>query len=216
MKNRFDLIIFDWDGTLINSVDWICQCLQHAAKSSKLAVPNSETAKNVIGLSIKKAMQTLFPEADDDTLKQLVSNYSQMYHSKQLSKHDLFPGVYDMLVELNEKGYRLAVATGKNRSGLQQALQATETGALFCSTRCADETASKPNPKMLFEILVETNISNERTLMMGDSLHDLQMAQKANISFVAVACGAHPESILQQHNPLLCLKQPAHLLTHFR
>jgi len=190
--------------------------LQHAAKSCQLPIPDGEAAKNVIGLSIKKAMQSLFPDVDDSTLSQLVMFYSQEYQSKQLGKHDLFPGVFDMLVELRENSYLLAVATGKTRSGLQQALQATETETLFNTTRCADETASKPNPKMLFEILEQTDVANDRTLMVGDSLHDLEMARNANVSFVAVSCGAHSESILQQHNPLLCLPQPANLLAHFR
>ncbi len=216
MKNRFDLIIFDWDGTLINSIDWIANCLQNAAKQCELAIPDNQAAKDVIGLSIKKAMQALFPDADEKTEERLVAHYSQEYHSKKISKSDLFPGVYDMLVQLNREGYQLAVATGKNRAGLQQALQATETEELFCTTRCADETASKPDPRMLNEIIQHTHISTERALMVGDSIHDLQMAVNAHISFIAVSCGAHSEDFLQQHKPLLCLQQPTQLLAHLR
>jgi phosphoglycolate phosphatase len=216
MKNRFDLIIFDWDGTLIDSIDWIASCLQNAAKHCDLSIPDSQAAKDVIGLSIRKAMQALFPDADENTQEQLVACYSQEYHSKQISKTDLFPGVYDMLVQLNQEGYQLAVATGKNRAGLQQALQATETEKLFCTTRCADETASKPDPRMLNEIIRHTKTANERTLMVGDSIHDLQMAGNAQISFIAVACGAHSEKFLLQHNPLLCLQNPAQLLAYLR
>src|SRR5665811_1293632 len=98
MKNRFDLIIFDWDGTLVNSIDWIASCLQHAAGQCGIAIPEAQAAKNVIGLSINKAMQTLFPEIDRQTQEQLVACYSQKYLSKQISPDDLFPGVYDMLV----------------------------------------------------------------------------------------------------------------------
>ena len=216
MKNRFDLIIFDWDGTLIDSIDWIASCLQNAAKHCGLIIPDSQAAKDVIGLSIKKAMETLFPDTDDTVQQQLVASYSHEYHAKQISKTDLFPGVYDMLVHLNRGGYQLAVATGKNRAGLQKALQATGTEELFCITRCADETASKPDPKMLNEIIRHTKIANERTLMVGDSIHDLQMAVNAQISFVAVSCGAHPEEFLLQHNPLLCLQNPAQLLAYLR
>jgi len=212
MKNRFDLIIFDWDGTLINSIDWITHCLQHAAAQCDCPIPESQAAKDVIGLSIKKAMQALFPEADERTQEQLAACYSQKYISKQISRDDLFPGVYQMLVQLKETGYQLAVATGKTRAGLRHALQATETEDLFCITRCADETASKPDPRMLREIMTHTNAANERTLMVGDSTHDLQMALNANISAIAVSCGAHPEEFLQQYNPLLCLQQPAELL----
>ena len=212
MKNRFDLIIFDWDGTLIDSIDWIASCLQQAADQCGIAVPEAQAAKNVIGLSINNAMQTLFPEIDPHTQAQLVACYSQQYNSKQISPDDLFPGVYAMLVELKESGYQLAVATGKTRVGLQKALQATGTEELFCVTRCADETASKPDPKMLLEIIQHTQAAKERTLMIGDSIHDLQMALNAPISAIAVSCGANSAELLQQYHPLLCLQQPTELL----
>ncbi|MEI6069448.1 MAG: HAD-IIIA family hydrolase [Methylococcaceae bacterium] len=212
MKNRFDLIIFDWDGTLINSIDWISSCLQQAADQCGIAVPEAQAAKDVIGLSINKAMQTLFPEIDPHTQAQLVACYSQQYNSKQISPDDLFPGVYAMLVELKKSGYQLAVATGKTRVGLQKALQATGTEELFCVTRCADETASKPDPKMLLEIIQHTQAAKERTLMIGDSIHDLQMALNAPISAIAVSCGANSAELLQQYHPLLCLQQPTELL----
>lgn len=212
MKNRFDLLIFDWDGTLINSIDWITHCLQHAAVVCQFPVPEAQAAKDVIGLSIDKAMLGLFPGIDKPTQDRLVDIYSRQYASKQLSRDDLFPGVYDMLVHYKASGYQLAVATGKTRDGLQTALQATGTEDLFCITRCSDETASKPHPKMLHEILSHTQIANERAVMVGDSIHDLQMAHNTPISAIAVASGAHPASLLQQHQPLLCLHQPAELL----
>ncbi len=212
MKNRFDLIIFDWDGTLINSIDWIASCLQQAAVECGIAAPEAQAAKNVIGLSINNAMQSLFPEIDPHTQAQLVACYSQQYNSKQISPDDLFPGVYAMLIELKESGYQLAVATGKTRVGLQKALQATGTEELFCVTRCADETASKPDPKMLLEIIHHTQAAKERTLMIGDSIHDLQMALNAPISAIAVSCGANSAELLQQYHPLLCLQQPTELL----
>ncbi len=206
------MIIFDWDGTLINSIDWIIHCLQHAAAQYDCPIPEPQAAKDVIGLSIDRAMQTLFPDTDVPTQKQLVASYSQKYRSKQICKDDLFPGVYGMLEQLNEAGYKLAVATGKTRAGLQDALKATETEKQFRITRCADETASKPDPKMLHEIIQHTGSTKERTLMVGDSIHDLQMAHNAHISAIAVSCGAHSEEFLLQFNPLLCLQQPAELL----
>ena len=206
------MIIFDWDGTLINSIDWITHCLQHAAAQYDCPIPESQAAKDVIGLSINKAMQTLFPEVDEQTQEQLVGCYSQKYFSKRISRNDLFPGVYEMLVQLNEEGYQLAVATGKSRAGLQEALMATGTEGLFCITRCSDETASKPDPRMLSEIIQHTNTAQERSLMVGDSIHDLQMAHNAHISAIAVSCGAHSTEFLQQYNPLLCLQQPTELL----
>jgi phosphoglycolate phosphatase len=212
MKNRFDLIIFDWDGTLINSIDWIAGCIQRAALRCDYAVPEYQAAKGVIGLSIERAMDALFPDIDESTQKQLVTSYAEEYFAKQIGRDDFFPGVYDMLVQLQQSGYQLAVATGKTRVGLAQALQATATGELFNVTRCADETQSKPHPKMLQEIIQVTGIAPERALMVGDSIHDLQMALNAQISSIAVTCGAHSEDLLQQYNPLLCLSQPAELL----
>lgn len=216
MKNRFDLIIFDWDGTLIDSIDWIVNCLQTAAKECDFDIPEPQAAKDVIGLSITNACRTLFPKADQEMRTRLTVSYHQAYLSRQMGREDLFPGVYDMLVELKHSGYQLAVATGKTRAGLQHALQATETEALFCITRCSDETASKPDPRMLHEIIQHTKAANERSLMVGDSSHDLQMAVNAQISSIAVLCGAHPEDILQQYRPLMCLQQPAELLNIIR
>lgn len=216
MKNRFDLIIFDWDGTLIDSIDWIVHCLQTAAKHCECAIPEPQAARDVIGLSITKACAKLFPGADDETLTRLTASYQQTYLSRQLSREDLFPGVYEMLVELKQAGYQLAVATGKTRTGLQEALKATATEDLFFITRCSDETASKPDPLMLHQIIQHANAANDRTLMVGDSTHDLQMAMNAQISSIAVSCGAHSEDILQQYNPLTCLQQPAELLNIIR
>ncbi|MCF7966024.1 HAD-IIIA family hydrolase [Methylobacter sp. Wu8] len=216
MKNKFDLIIFDWDGTLIDSIDWIVHCLQTAGKQCGCDIPEPQAAKDVIGLSIRKACAKLFPGADDETLTQLTDCYQQTYLSRQLSREDLFPGVYEMLVELKQAGYQLAVATGKTRTGLQEALQATDTEDLFCITRCSDEAASKPDPLMLHQIMQHANAANERSLMVGDSTHDLQMAMNAQISSIAVSCGAHPQDILQQYSPLICLQQPAELLNIIR
>jgi phosphoglycolate phosphatase len=216
MKNRFDLIIFDWDGTLIDSIDWIVHCLQTAANQCGCSIPETQAAKDVIGLSIANACSTLFPGVDQQTVTQLTSCYQQAYTSKQIGREDLFPGVYEMLVELKNSGYQLAIATGKTRVGLQQALLGTDTEQFFSITRCSDETASKPDPLMLHQIIQHTEIAYERCLMVGDTSHDLQMAINAQISSVAVTCGAHPKDILQQYQPLRCLQQPAELLNIIR
>lgn len=212
MNRRFDLIIFDWDGTLINTIDWIVSCLQNAALSCQCAIPEEQAAKNVIGLSIENAVKALFPETEWSTQKQIIHNYSQLFFSRRLNRQDLFAGVYDMLMQLKRSGYRLAVATGKGRAGLQQALKETETESLFCITRCADETASKPNPVMLQEILTYTKVPAGRALMVGDSVHDLQMAENARIASIAVTCGAHGVEVLQRYKPLMCLPETSQLL----
>ena len=214
MKNRFDLIIFDWDGTLIDSINWIVHCLIKAGERCNVASPGHQAAKDVIGLSIDKAMQTLFPDVDAGMQQQLIRYYSQEYFSKEVTQDDLFSGVFDMLIHLKTSGYQLAVATGKNRVGLNKALVATGTKDLFCISKCADETASKPDPKMLNEIMAYSQVRRDRTLMVGDSVHDLQMALNAQISSVAVSCGAHSPALLQPYRPLLCLEQPIQLLEY--
>lgn len=212
MKKRFNLIIFDWDGTLIDSIDWIVRSLQYAAESCFLPIPEKQAAREVIGLSIDTAMAALFPKIDRNTGKTLVQYYNDAYYSRKLGREDLFPGVYDMLVKLNEAGYRIAVATGKTRKGLNHALAATGTQDLFATTRCADESASKPDPAMLMDIMRSINVPHSDALMVGDTAHDLEMAQNAGISSVAVTCGAHPKQLLKPYQPLTCLHQPAELL----
>lgn len=212
MKNRFDLLIFDWDGTLVNSIGWIIRCLQAAALEHNIAIPDVVTTKSVIGLSTPNAIKTLFPDADKNTQSHLLGSYRQQFSSKKISQDDLFPGVYQMLVQLKATGYQLAVATGKSRAELQEELQETNTEHLFCITRCADETASKPDPKMLHEILKHTNIIKERALMIGDTQHDLLMAINTPISAIAVTCGAQSADVLKLYNPLLCLQEPTELL----
>lgn len=212
MKNRFDTIIFDWDGTLIDSISWIVVSLQSAAQLCDFPCPSEQAAKDVIGLSIEHAMQTLFPTATAEQIPQLVAGYRHKYEQFHIGPEHLFAGVYDMLVSLKQSGYHLAIATGKTRAGLQDAMHATGTEHLFDITRCADESASKPEPLMLYQILQHTQTPNDRALMVGDSTHDLQMAANANIAAIAVSCGAHPAEILQQFKPVFCITQPAELL----
>lgn len=212
MKKKFDLIVFDWDGTLINTIDWIVYCLQKAGEEHGFIKPEPQAAKDVIGLCIDSAVATLFPAASAETQNRIVASYSHTYFSKQLSPQDFFPGVYEMLVHLKQSGYQLAVATGKTRAGLTQALSATGTDDLFDVTRCADETASKPDPLMLFEIMAQTRTTPERTLLVGDSIHDMQMACNANIASIGVTCGANNQESLQKYSPLQCFQKPTELL----
>ncbi len=212
MKKQFEVLIFDWDGTLMDSIGWIVHCMQTAADQVGCKVPTAAAAKDVIGLSITRAMDMLFPDADPDLRERLVRAYSQEYASRSLGPDDLFAGVYAMLHQLNDAGYRLAVATGKTRAGLQNALRATGAEDFFCITRAADETASKPDPLMLLEIISQLDVAPARALMIGDSVHDLQMAQNARIAAIGVSCGAHSEQTLLQYRPLLCLQHTAELL----
>lgn len=215
MKNRFDLIIFDWDGTLVDSVDWIVHCIQQAAAHYDCPVPAPQAAKDIIGLSIEEAVRTLFPDLDAGRRQQLAGHYGQTFFSRQASPEDLFPGVDAMLEKLRRDGYRLAIATGKKSSGLAQAVAATGVAAMFDASRCSDQTASKPDPLMINEIIAELNADRQRTLMVGDSVHDMQMAVNAGVAAVGVTCGAHSAATLQQYRPLLCLDYPTDLLGFF-
>lgn len=197
----------------MDSVDWIVHCLQYAARHHDCPVPESQAAKDIIGLSIDKAANILFPGVDEITRQKLAHTYSTHFFSKGITAEDLFQGVPDMLTALKSDGYKLAVATGKKHSGLQQSMQETGISHLFCTTRSADKTASKPDPLMIDEIVAELGVSKERTLMVGDSVHDMQLAQNAGVASVAVTCGAHSAPVLQTYQPLLCLNYPTELLS---
>jgi phosphoglycolate phosphatase len=211
MKNRFDLLIFDWDGTLVDSVDWIVFCIQQAASRHQCPVPSVQAAKDIIGLSIDKAIQQLFPEHEDIIRQAIVADYARHFLAKQMDKTDLFPGVFDMLEQFKQQGLHLAIATGKNAPGLAKAVAATGVGHLISTSRCSDQTASKPNPLMLNEIISELGVDKRRTVMIGDSIHDLQMASNAGIAAIGVTCGAHSADVLQQYQPLMCVAYPTDL-----
>ncbi len=212
MKNRFDLLIFDWDGTLFDSVHWIVECLHYAAGECGLPVPSERSARSVIGLSLERAMRTLFPQARESDIDPLMAAYHHYYDTRPIGPESLFAGVPQMLEVFRDSGYKLAVATGKNRPGLEQALSGTGASGWFHATRCAGETASKPDPLMLRQIMVELDAPPERTLMVGDSVHDLQMARNAGVEAVGVYCGANEPDELLAFQPLLGLEQTTELL----
>lgn len=216
MKQAYDLIVFDWDGTLIDSIGWIVDCLRHAAAVCGLPDPSDSAARSVIGLSLGAAMQSLFDGISPSEQTALVQAYQRHYITQAIGPDDLFEGVIDMLTDLRAQGYRLAVATGKGRNGLQRALHGTRTDALFCTTRCADETVSKPHPRMLLEIMGEIGAPAQRTLMVGDSVHDLQMAGNAGVAAVAVTCGANSRDELLAHKPMHCLTNTVQLMELLR
>ena len=211
MKERFDLLVFDWDGTLVDSIGWIVHCIRWAAVTCRIAPPSEEACRSVIGLGLGEAMDTLFPGSERVLQEQLVRGYRERYRSRRMSRNDFFQGVYEMLWRLRHSGYLLAVATGKSRAGLQAAMRATESEALFMSTRCADETASKPDPEMLLQVMDELRVRPGRALMVGDTVHDLQMASNAGVASVAVSCGADDPQRLLRCEPVACLQRTAEL-----
>ena len=200
-RKQFDLIVFDWDGTLMDSTSTIVKSIQAAAKDLGLPVPRDEDASHVIGLGLHEAMQTAMPNIDPALYPKMVERYRFHYLTKD-PELVLFDGVRDMLAELSQKGYFLAVATGKSRVGLNRALNAVGLLSLFDATRCADETFSKPHPAMLQELTRELGQDLKRTVMVGDTTHDLLMANNAGAAAVAVEYGAHPVDQLQSCKPV--------------
>jgi len=215
MKDRYDVLIFDWDGTLFDSIGWIVACLRHAARESGFAVPTESAARSVIGLSLPQAMQTLYPGSSEDMAQRLAQHYRTLYNTQTAASLGLFEGVETLLRDFRQRGYRLAVATGKARAGLDRALRETGMTDFFHATRCADETASKPHPLMIHQLLEELAAPPERALLIGDSLHDLRMAQNAGIDVVAVACGANSREELIEFGPLYCLETTTELAQLF-
>jgi phosphoglycolate phosphatase len=193
-RKQFDLIVFDWDGTLMDSTATIVKCIQSAARDLGLSVPSDAAAAHVIGLGLSEAMQAV-----------MLERYRYHFLTKD---HELvlFKGVPSMLEELSQLGYFLAVATGKSRVGLNRALNACSLLSTFDATRCADETFSKPHPAMLQELTRELGQDMRRTVMIGDTTHDLLMANNAGAAGIAVEYGAHPVQQLQACHPIFTAK----------
>jgi phosphoglycolate phosphatase len=204
-RQKFDLIVFDWDGTLMDSTATIVKCIQAAAKDIGVAPPSDQAAAHVIGLRLAEALQTVVPNIDAALYPKLVERYRYHYLTKD---HELvlFPGVRAMLEELSQEGYFMAVATGKSRVGLNRALDAVGLLSMFDATRCADETFSKPHPAMLQELTRELGQDLRRTVMIGDTTHDLLMANNAGATAIAVEYGAHPAHQLEACRPLFSAK----------
>lgn len=200
-KKQFDLIVFDWDGTLMDSTATIVKCIQAAARDLGFPMPADSAAAHVIGLGLQEALQTAVPEIEPKHYPRMVERYRYHYLAQD-QELTLFAGVPEMLDELSRSGYFLAVATGKSRVGLNRALNAVNLLSLFDATRCADETFSKPHPAMLQELTRELGQDMKRTLMIGDTTHDLQMAVNAGAAGVAVHYGAHPAHELAALKPL--------------
>jgi len=214
-NKQYPLLVFDWDGTLVDSILRIVTSLQYASKTA-IDVDISEShARSVIGLGLVEAVAALHPELDQDQhsteLERVADAYRQHYLYENAIEAPLLDGVEDMLEALRSKGYTLAVATGKSRTGLDHALRDHGFGSLFDITRTPTESRSKPDPAMLNEIMTETAFSPRHTLMIGDSEHDLKMATNAGVASIGVTHGVHGRETLQKHSPLTCLDRIAGL-----
>lgn len=187
---NFDLIVFDWDGTLFDSTALIARCIQAACRDLGITVPSDRDASYVIGMGLAEALQHAAPELPRERYRELGDRYRHHYFARQ---HEvvLFDGVVPMLHALKARHHWLGIATGKSRRGLDEALRAVQLEDVFDGTRTADETASKPDPRMLFELMRMFGVDGERTLMIGDTTHDLQLAANAGAAAVGVGYGAH-------------------------
>lgn len=205
MKREFELIVFDWDGTLMDSEAKIVRCFTNAALDAGVPDPGAAAIRNIIGLGLSEAIAALFPEVEAGRRARIVERYREHFLHLDDTATDLFPGVSEGLDTLKRSGYRLAVATGKARRGLERVLEETGTAHLFSATRCADEAFSKPHPKMLQDLLDETGTAAARALMVGDTVYDLEMARNARVPSLAVSYGVHPRERLMHYAPLACL-----------
>ena len=204
MPHRYDLIVFDWDGTLMDSAALIVDSLQSASRDLGLEVPSVAQARHVIGLGLSEAIAYLFPSLPAEDYDALVERYRHHYLGRDEAT-PLFAGVDTLLAHLHQSGFMLAVATGKSRRGLDRALDNTGVRSWFHASRCADESLSKPHPEMLLQLMDHLGSSPERTLMIGDTSHDLGMARAAKVDGLAVSYGAHTEPALRAEHPLACL-----------
>lgn len=211
MTQQYDLIVFDWDGTLMDSADVIVRSIRRASIDAGFPAPTPEAARHIIGLGLMEAMAHLFPEADPDSCRRLSDHYRHHYLKTCEEGIFLFEGAEDAVAALNHAGCLLAVATGKSRRGLESAFDATGMRDYFHASRCADESFSKPHPAMLLELMDELGVEAGKTLMIGDTSHDLLMAANAGVASLALCHGAHSRETLEACQPLACLNDFAEL-----
>ncbi|MDF7794346.1 HAD-IA family hydrolase [Pseudomonas syringae] len=213
MRRDYDLLIFDWDGTLADSVGRIVLSMRTAAIETDLEVRDDTAIKGIIGLGLPEAIRTLYPQISGNQLIDFRQRYADSYMAMDNVPSPLFDGVVESIQAFREDGYRLAVATGKARRGLDRVLKANGWQDYFDATRAADETASKPDPLMLNEIMAHCGVAPQRSLMIGDASFDLLMARNAGMDSVAVGYGAQPLESLRQFEPRLAIEHFSELRT---
>lgn len=205
MTGKIKLIVFDWDGTLMDSEVQIVACLRAAIADLGLGPMDDHTLRNVIGLGLREAIDTLVPGRDERFHQTFVDHYRKYWFQSEASL--LFEGVPEVLDSLQQQHLLLGVATGKARHGLERVLAETGLASCFHATRCADEAPSKPHPQMLLDIMAKLNVLPAETLMVGDTEYDMEMATNAGAAKIAVRTGVHSEERLQRHAPLVCLER---------
>ena len=212
---KYELVVFDWDGTLLDSAGAIVRAIQAACRDIGHPPPSDAQARHVIGLGLGDALRHAAPELPPERYPEMIERYRFHYLG---GDHELtlFEGIPALLADLRAAGHTLAVATGKSRLGLERSLDHSGLRPLFHASRCADECHSKPHPQMLEELMDEFGMPSEAVLMIGDTSHDLQMARNAGVAGLAVTYGAHPHDHLLEHGPLACLHTVAELAEWLR
>jgi phosphoglycolate phosphatase len=205
MSDPFNLLVFDWDGTLMDSEARIVACLRAAIEDLELEPRDDDSLKNIIGLGLAEAINTLYPGSESSLHKTMTDRYRYHFLTANPTGSELFEGAEETLKGLAEAGFLLAVATGKGRQGLDKVLEETGLGGYFHATRCSDETFSKPHPLMLEQLMDELGTEPAETLMIGDTEYDMQMASNARTHSLAVSYGVHEKERLLKHNPLHCI-----------
>ena len=206
---NYRLLVFDWDGTIINSASTIAECIRDAAADLGLKVPTREQASHVIGLGLHDALRHAVPDLPGERTAEFVERYRQHFRARE-NEMDLFEGMRELIESLYGRTI-LGIATGKSRRGLDRALEATALKPYFRASRCADETHPKPHPAMLIELMTELDVPAGQALMIGDTSHDLDMARAAGVDALAVTYGAHAEQGLRSCQPRACVASVAEL-----
>ena len=201
---KFDLLVFDWDGTLVDSAGHIASSIQAACADLDLPVPSRQAARHVIGLGLHDALAYVLPQLDEKRYREVADRYRHHFLADD-ETIEPFPMVDDGLASLAREGFLLAVTTGKSRAGLDRSLREVKFASCFVATRCGDEGFPKPHPDMLRYLMDTTGVPANRTLMIGDTSHDLMLAANAGTSALAVSYGAHPADSLVEHAPLACV-----------
>jgi len=198
---KYKAIFFDWDGTLVDSTGRIVDSMQRASQYVGMPPLSGQAIRQIIGLGLPEALKTLWPDITDEQLAVMVKEYSANFSHHSEVEADFYAHAKELLIELRELGYQLAVATGKTRKGLDEMLDGMQVRELFDTSRCADETSSKPDPHMLEELLQELNINSSEALMVGDTSFDLEMALAINMDSIGMSHGAHDDEVLLSCKP---------------
>lgn len=214
--SRYKLIIFDWDGTLMDSAGKIVACMQQAAQQTNMPIPTDKAIEHIVGVSLVPAVAQLFAldlnhTAEAAKADAIAEAYKTTFLNLDTTPCPLFPGVLDLLQTLAKRQQAMAVATGKARRGLERVWENTDTRHFFIDSRCGDEAQSKPSPDMLEQILSTQGITSSEAIMVGDTCYDMQMAESIGMDRIAVSYGVHSAEILEKYNPLYIVENAATL-----